>query len=42
MAQLMFFGHRKVFECLVLSVDEKAAPWKQVYVSIRVFDARGK
>lgn len=41
-SQLMFFGHANVFETLVLSIDPKADPWKQVYASVRVKDARKK
>ncbi len=42
LAQLMFFGHKDVFECVVLGVDKKADPWKQVYVGVRVKDVRKK
>ena len=39
-AQLLFFGHSNVFEALVLTVRPDAAPYKQVYVSLRVKDVR--
>lgn len=40
MAQLMYFGHKDVFEAYVLGVNPEADPWKQVYVGVRVKDVR--
>ena len=40
LAQLMHFGHSKVFECRVVQVNKKAAPCEQVRVSIYVRDNR--
>lgn len=40
-AQLMYFGHKDVFEAFVLGVDPEAEPWKQVRVGVRVRDVRG-
>lgn len=39
-AQFIHFGHGGAFECIVLGVDQSAAPWKQVYAGIRITDAR--
>jgi len=39
-SQLLNFGHTDVFQAIVLAVDPQASAWKQVYVSIRVRDAR--
>ena len=39
-AQLLYFGHRDVFEAYGMAVDPDKEPWEQVYVGIRVKDAR--
>lgn len=41
-SQLMHFGHKGVFECRVLQVNDEANPWEQVRVGIYVTDKRGK
>ncbi len=39
-AQMLYFGHADVLECLILKVDERADPWKQVRVGIYIADKR--
>ena len=41
-AQLLRFGHNKVFECRVTKVDKSADPRNQVHVGIYVVDKRKK
>ena len=39
-SQLLHFGHTNVFEAVVISVNPKEKPYRQVYVSIRIRDVR--
>ena len=37
---MLYFGHADVLECLILKVDERADPWKQVLVGIYIANKR--